>query len=59
MLSHLVPHLPRLLSCTLLAFGSLAHAQQVFRVTTIPKKPPPSRCASSPRWPTTWKSRWA
>ena len=27
-----------LLSCALLAFGSLAHAQQVFRVTTIPEE---------------------
>ena len=27
-----------LLSCALLAFGALAHAQQVFRVTTIPEE---------------------
>ncbi len=27
-----------LLACTLLAFGALAHAQQVFRVTTIPEE---------------------
>jgi phosphonate transport system substrate-binding protein len=29
-----------LLSCVLLAFGTLAHAQQVFRVTAIPDESP-------------------
>ncbi|MFM2446598.1 MAG: phosphate/phosphite/phosphonate transporter, periplasmic binding family protein, partial [Pseudomonadota bacterium] len=27
-----------LLTCALLAFGAIAHAQQVFRVTTIPEE---------------------
>jgi phosphonate transport system substrate-binding protein len=30
--------LKSLMSCALIAFGSLAHAQQVFRVTTIPEE---------------------
>ena len=34
------PFTRALLACTLLAFGALAHAQQVFRVTAIPDESP-------------------
>jgi phosphonate transport system substrate-binding protein len=39
-----------LLTCALLAFGAMSHAQQVFRITAIPDESPTELARKAGRW---------